>query len=235
MHRFIKFGVLAVCCSIAAYGLGRVLEIQASPAGGQPMSTRGEAPAGAVARSSGFPKVNAAQQALLMHISHVGNVQLDHVKDQPTRDRIIVAMNVLSMNVLDGAQQKQNLAWIQLEQYRPGAGPWDRVRNAETKIKALLTLSPDQIQRIDKFSSAEATERQKEFADLKGMPRDKANEEMRRRMARKTREEHQADWSAMLKRGQDFIVKQLTPAQRKEWDTIMSLTEREYKSAAGAP
>jgi hypothetical protein len=124
------------------------------------------------------------------------------------------------MYVLTPAQKKQNLDWIEIDKYKPGAGPWDRVRQAPSKVKAILEISKGQMQAINRFEAKEAARMDKIFADPAFSSMAPAD-----RVAR----------MAVGKPSPEEFLRLLTPAQRKEWDAILALTEREYKNAIGVP
>ncbi|MGV3616184.1 MAG: hypothetical protein ACO1SV_12690 [Fimbriimonas sp.] len=231
MVRQLKFFALALACSTAAYAVGFAWQVE-KPIPVKPIAAG--ARVGNVSTASNFhDTLTPIQQALSMHISHKGNVLMEDVADPKVRDRIIVAMNYLMMITLSPAQQDANLAWIQIDTYRPGPGPWDRVRKAPTLVDAILRVTPSQQKQFAKWE-AEAVERQRhKWAHLAGMPKEEAIQRQREEMARKSRAQHQAEWSAMLAREQSQIVSILTREQRDEWNEIMAKTDLEYRQALG--
>lgn len=93
---------------------------------------------------------NCAQEFLFRNFVTYQGMLLTQTDYEPQRDAVIIAVNVSHMWTLTPAQQKsvqKNV--LELDRYRPGSGPWDAVRKAPSKVKALLTVTPAQEAKIE--------------------------------------------------------------------------------------
>lgn len=225
MQIVVKFVALATVCSVAAYGAGRLIEPQASPV----RKGSSQEPS-QIANGSPF-EMNDIQRVLHMHVCNEAEKLLNQTQYDSVRQKIILAQNYLVMTLLDPKQQKANLAFIQVDEYRPGPGPWDRVRKAPSKAKAILKVDGAQQAAFNAYLSEEHARKKAAIADLEGLPREEAQRIYAERMARKSRDEHRAEWDSNLKREQENMLKHLTAAQKAEWQMFMKLTDQEFLNA----
>jgi hypothetical protein len=112
---------------------------------------------------------NAAQEVMSRHFSTYQLYLLEQSEHQPQHEDVILALNVADMWVLTPAQQKDSQKNVlQLDKYMPSPSPWDAVRNAPSRIKALLNITEAQTAAIRKIEKAYRGSDQKIHANPKG-------------------------------------------------------------------